>query len=149
VCSCTVSKCTRMQPPSAHSSASKHRLHVRPSTVSKYTRASSPSSTTLSKRPRLTNGSARGGRGSTVRQQSFISAANRERSITEQRAAVKAEWEGKRLSKYYGYRNGKAGSRRPIPMKSKKSLASRYYQLQCGYAPTATYLKRFGLRDDD
>jgi len=64
-------------------------------------------------------------------------------------AAAKTEWEEKRSSRYYGYRNGKAGSRRSIPMRSKKSLASRYYQLKCGHAPTATYLKRFGQRDDD
>jgi hypothetical protein len=92
---------------------------------------------------------AREGRGSTIREQAFISAANRVRRITEQRAAAKTEWEEKRMSRHCGYRNGKAGSRRPIPMKSKKSLASRYYQLKCGHAPTATYFKRFGQRDDD
>jgi hypothetical protein len=62
---------------------------------------------------------AREGRGSTIREQSFISAANRARRITE--------WEEKRMSRHYGYRNGKAGSRRPITKKSKKSLASRYF----------------------
>ena len=92
---------------------------------------------------------ARERRGSTVREEAFTSAANRARRITEQRTAAKAEWEEKRLSKHYGYRDGKAGSRRPVPMKSRKSLASRYYQLKCGHAPTATYLKRFGQRDDD
>jgi hypothetical protein len=92
---------------------------------------------------------ARERRGSTVREEAFTSAANRARRITEQRAAAKAEWEERRLSKHYGYRDGKAGSRRPVPMKSRKSLASRYYQLKCGHAPTATYLKRFGQRDDD
>jgi len=30
-----------------------------------------------------------------------------------------------------------------------KSLASRYFQLKCEHASTATYLKRFGQRDDD
>jgi hypothetical protein len=34
-------------------------------------------------------------------------------------------------------------------MKSRKSLASRYYQLKCGDAPTAIYLMRFGQRDYD
>jgi len=77
---------------------------------------------------------AREGRGSTIREQAFISAANIVRRITEQRAAAKTEWEEKRMSRHCGYRNGKAGSRRPIPMKSKKSLASRYYQLKCGKA---------------
>jgi len=41
----------------------------------------------------------------------------------------------KRFSTYYGYRSGKAGSRRSIPIMSRKSLVSRYYQLKCGYAP--------------
>jgi len=29
------------------------------------------------------------------------------------------------------------------------SFTIRYYQLKCGHAPTATYLKRLGLQDDD
>jgi len=41
----------------------------------------------------------------------------------------------KRFSTYYGYRSGKAGNRRPIPIMSRKSLVSGYYQLKCGYAP--------------
>ncbi|KAF8533028.1 hypothetical protein BDD12DRAFT_900657 [Trichophaea hybrida] len=44
---------------------------------------------------------------------------------------------------------GKAGSKRPIRMTSVKSLAARFYRLKCGHAPTETYLKRFGHREDD
>jgi len=32
---------------------------------------------------------------------------------------------------------------------SAKSLATRFYQLKCGHAPTGAYLKRFGHREDD
>jgi hypothetical protein len=34
-------------------------------------------------------------------------------------------------------------------MESMKSLASRYFQLKCEHASTATYLKRFEQWDDD
>jgi len=34
-------------------------------------------------------------------------------------------------------------------MRNQKPLATRYYQLKCGYAHTATYLKGFSQRDDD
>jgi hypothetical protein len=34
-------------------------------------------------------------------------------------------------------------------MTSVKSLATRFYRLKCGYAPTGVYLKRFGHREDD
>jgi hypothetical protein len=43
---------------------------------------------------------------------------------------------------------GKAGTKRPIPMTSVKSLAARFYQLKSGHAPIGVYLKRFGHRDD-
>jgi len=64
---------------------------------------------------------------------------------------LRKQWESERCSKHCGYRSGpdKAGSRRQIPTRSKKSLATRHYQLKCGHAPTATYLKRFNQRDDD
>jgi hypothetical protein len=66
------------------------------------------------------------------------------------RAAAKAQWEADKCSKHFGYRlKGKAGSKRPIPMTSVKSLAARFHQLKCGHAPTGTYLKRFGYREDD
>ena len=34
-------------------------------------------------------------------------------------------------------------------MASAKSLATRFYQLKCGHAPTGAYLKRFGHLEDD
>ena len=62
----------------------------------------------------------------------------------------KAQWEADKCSKHFGYRlKGKAGSNRPIPMARAKSLATRFYQLKCGHAPTGVYLKRFGHREDD
>ena len=65
-------------------------------------------------------------------------------------SAAKAQWEADKCSKLFGYGlKGKAGSKRPIPMASAKSLATRYYQLKCGHAPTGAYLKRFGHRKDD
>jgi len=53
------------------------------------------------------------------------------------RSAAKAQWEGDKCIKHFGYRlKGKAGNRRPIQMRSAKSLATRFYQLKCGHAPT-------------
>jgi hypothetical protein len=40
-------------------------------------------------------------------------------------------------------------SEKYIPMTSVKSLAARFYRLKSGHAPTGTYLKRFGHREDD
>jgi hypothetical protein len=34
-------------------------------------------------------------------------------------------------------------------MTSVKALATRFYRLKCGHAPTGVYLKRFGHREDD
>jgi len=39
--------------------------------------------------------------------------------------------------------------RATYPMRSKKSIQARYYWLKCGYASTATYHKRFGLKEND
>jgi hypothetical protein len=80
----------------------------------------------------------------------YTSASNRARRISEGRSAAKAQWETDKCSKHFGYRlKGKAGNRRPIPMTSAKSFATRFYQLKCGHAPTGSYLKRFGHREDD
>jgi hypothetical protein len=93
---------------------------------------------------------AREDRGYTVHERIYTSAANRARRISEGRTAAKAEWEADNCSKHYGYRlKGKAGSKRPVPMSSVKSLAARFYRLKSGHAPTGTYLKRFGHREDD
>jgi hypothetical protein len=73
------------------------------------------------------------------------SASNRARRISEGRSAAKAKWEADKCSKHFGYRlKGKAGTKRPIPMTSVKSLAARFYRLKSGHAPTGVYLKRFG-----
>ena len=61
---------------------------------------------------------AREGHGSIVQEQAYISAASRARRISEQRAAVKAQWEQERCSKFYSYRSGESGSRRTILMQS-------------------------------
>jgi hypothetical protein len=50
---------------------------------------------------------------------------------------------------HHGYRlKGNAGSKSPIPMKSVKPLAARFYQLKPGHAPVDMFLKWFGHRDD-
>jgi hypothetical protein len=77
-------------------------------------------------------------------------ASNRGRRITEGRSAANAEWEADKCSKYFSYRfKGMTGTKRPVPMTSVKSLATRFYRLKCGHAPTGVYLKRFGHREDD
>ncbi|KAF8535376.1 hypothetical protein BDD12DRAFT_893114 [Trichophaea hybrida] len=91
---------------------------------------------------------ARECRGYTVRERIYTSAANRARRISEGRSAAKAKWEADKCSKHFGYRlKGKAGSKRPVPMTSVKPLATRFYRLKSGHAPTGVYLKRFGHRE--
>jgi len=58
----------------------------------------------------------------------YTSAANRTRRIPEAKTAAKAEWEADKCSKHHGYRlKGKAGSKRPIPKNSVKSVAVMFY----------------------
>jgi hypothetical protein len=93
---------------------------------------------------------AREGRGYTIRERIYTSAANRASQISEGRSAAKTQWEADKCSKHFGYRlNGKAGSKRPIPMTSVKPLSTRFYRLKSGHAPTGVYLKRFGHQEDD
>jgi ribonuclease HI len=93
---------------------------------------------------------ARNASGSTVIQWPYTSASNRARRISEGSTAAKAKWEADRCSKHFSYRlKGKAGTKRPIPMTSVKSLAARFYRLTSGHAPRGVYLKRFGHRDYD
>jgi hypothetical protein len=93
---------------------------------------------------------AREDRGYTVRERIYTSVANGAKRISEGRTAAKAEWEADKCSKHYGYRlKGEAGSKRSVPMTSVESLAARFYRLKSGHAPTGTYLKRFGHREDD
>jgi hypothetical protein len=85
---------------------------------------------------------AREGRGYTVRERIYTAAAKRARWTSEGRTAAKAEWEADKCSKHYGYRlKGKAGSKRPVPITSVKSLAARFYRQKSGHAPTGPYLK--------
>jgi hypothetical protein len=85
-----------------------------------------------------------------VREQPYTSASNRGRRISEERSAAKAKWEADKCSKHFSYRlKGKMGTKRPVPMTSVKSLATRFYRLKSGHAPTGVYLKRFGHREDD
>jgi len=91
-----------------------------------------------------------GRKAGTVRERIYTSAANRTRQISEARTVAKAKWEADKCSNHYSYRlQGKAGSKRPIPMNSVKSLAARFYRLKSGHAPVGTYFKRFRHRDDD
>ena len=70
--------------------------------------------------------------------------------ISEGRSAAKTKWEADKCSKHFSYRlKGKTGTKRPVPMTSVKSLATRFYRLKCGHAPTGVYLKRFGHREND
>ena len=45
--------------------------------------------------------------------------------------------------------HARAGSKRPVPMPGVKSLTAGSYRLKSGHAPTGTYLKRFGHREND
>ena len=54
--------------------------------------------------------------------------ANRTRRISEAKAAAKVQWDADTGGNHYGDRlKGKAGSERPIPMNSGKSLAARFH----------------------
>jgi len=87
---------------------------------------------------------ARDASGSTVIEWLYTSASNRARRISEGRSAAKAKWEADKCSKHFSYRlKGKAGTKRPILMTSVNSLATRFYRLKSGHAPTGVYLKWF------
>jgi len=86
----------------------------------------------------------------TVIERPYTPASNRPRRISAESTSAKAKWEADRCSKHFSYRlKGKAGTKRPIPMTSVKSLATRFYRLKSGHTPTEVYLTRFGHRDDD
>jgi len=86
-------------------------------------------------------------RGDTARERPYTSAANTARLICDRRSTANTKWEADKCGQHFGYRfKGKAGTKRPIPMTSVKSLAARFYRLKSGHAPTGVYLKRFGHR---
>jgi ribosomal protein L40E len=63
-----------------------------------------------------------------VIQRPYTSASNRARRICKGRSAAKAEWEANKCRKHFSYRlRGKTGTKRPDPMTSVKSLATRFY----------------------
>jgi hypothetical protein len=93
---------------------------------------------------------ARDASGNTAIERPYTSASNMARRISKGRSAANARWEADKCSKHFSYRlKGKAGTKRPIPMTSVKSLAARFYQLKSGHTPTGVYLKRFGHREDE
>ena len=93
---------------------------------------------------------ARDARGDTEIEQLYIPASNRARRIYEGWSAAKARWEAVKRSKHFSYRlKGQTGTKRPVPMTSVKSLATWFYRLKCGHAPTGVCLKWFGHREDD
>jgi hypothetical protein len=93
---------------------------------------------------------AREASGDTATERLYTSVANTARRISEKRSAAKAKWEADKCGQHFSYRlKGKAGTKRPIPMTSVKSLATRFYRLKSRHAPTGGYLKWFGHRDDD
>ena len=92
---------------------------------------------------------AREDQGDTVHERIYTSAANRARRISEGRTVAMAQWEANKWSKHYGYSlNGKARSKRSVPMTRMKSLATRFYRPKSRHVPIGTYIKRFGHRED-
>jgi len=86
----------------------------------------------------------------TVIERPYTSASNSARRTSDRTSAAKAMWEAHKYSKHFRYRlKGKTGTKRPVPMISMKLLATRFYTLKCGHAPTGVYLKRFSHRVDD
>jgi len=93
---------------------------------------------------------ARDASGDTVIERPYTAASNIARRISEGRSASRAKWEADKCSKHFSYRlKVKTGTKRPVPMTSVKSLATRFYRLKCGHAPTGLNLKRLGHREVD
>ena len=87
--------------------------------------------------------------GSTVIEWRSSAAKNRAGRISEGRSAAKTMWQADKWFKHFSHRlKRKAGTKRPIPMTSAKSLAATFYRLKSGHAPTGVYLKRFSHQED-
>lgn len=70
---------------------------------------------------------------------------NRCRQVSEGRTAAKAKLEANKCSQHYGYRlKGNDRSKRSVPIRTVKSLATWFYRLQSGHLPTGTDEKQFG-----
>jgi len=79
----------------------------------------------------------------------YTSAAKMASRISGGRSAAKAKWEADTCGQDFGYSlKGKAGTKRPTPMTSVKSLAARFYRPKSGHAPTGVYLIWFGHCED-
>jgi len=66
--------------------------------------------------------------------------SNLARRISEGRTAAETRWEADKCSMHLTYRlKGKAGTKRPIPITSMKSLAARFYLNKSRHAPTGVY----------
>jgi len=93
---------------------------------------------------------ARDASGDTLIEWAYTLASYRARPMSKGRSATKAKWEADKCSKHFCYRlKGKTGTERPVPMTTVKTLATRFYRLKCGDAPTGVYLKWFGNREDN
>jgi len=80
----------------------------------------------------------------------YTLASNRAGRISKGWSAAKAKWEADKCSKHSSCRLlGKTGTKRPVMKTSVKSLATSFYRIECGHAPTGVYRKRFGHREDD
>jgi len=78
----------------------------------------------------------------------FTSAENSATRIWNGRTVAKGMWEANKRSKHYGYSlQGKAGSKRFVPITNMKSWETRFYRPKSGHALSGTYLKRFGHRE--
>ena len=81
---------------------------------------------------------ARDATGGTLIQGTYTSASNRAGQISVGRSPAKAKWEADTCSKHFNYSlKGKMGTKRPVPMTSAKSLATRFYRLKCRHALTS------------
>jgi hypothetical protein len=75
---------------------------------------------------------------------------NRARRISKGRSTAKAKREADKCSKHFSYSlKGIMGTEGPGLMTRVKALATRFYRLMSGHAPTTVYRKWFGHREDD
>lgn len=83
---------------------------------------------------------SRGVSGGTVIERPSTSSSHRGRRISEGTSAPIAKWEAAKSREDFSYRlTGKTGTKRPVPIRSIKLLATRFYRLKCGHAPTEVH----------
>ena len=71
------------------------------------------------------------------------------RTVTETRSKATAEWIRNHSGRHRRYHPPKGGKMRKSLNRTRKELASRYYQLQSGHAATAEHLQRVGQAEND